>query len=837
MNASSWKKAADIVTKMTPVSPQASAVATAESQNLQSLPLSALSIDDSRPPQVTYEPQQPIATSTPWATDNSKIPTEAYRQILPGMSSRLYPTLIANSLLDAHVSDQQDTLQTQLSTEVNKYLKEAEVKQEMDINYFDTQHMATNTINHQQIVNSADLENDDIPELLDNDTSKKTDENIKQYIRYKDELETIPEESDEDLLVTMQGNGDDRDTIPYVQGDSEEEQFNTAIDDTSNDPMIVMGKPLTTAFVSVNVHITTEKVGCLQVTNQLTEFFIHFPPESKEKAFKQIYEILQVLNAYLIDNPQQHIHCMSPDNEYVSLIMYTITIKIDLCNFLAIWAVLSMLLDTQSNTLQHVKSFQQVVNNYYDKHPTDVLSELEQQASIIMKAMYDSINNEHSDSISVDIDRVSGAVNSDYDVNDYDKDENARPYDKDENAMPYDKDDNVMPYDKEKHEMPHDSDNEYMSDDNDDDQMPAKYDNDYETVIDKMKHDENMKSYEQIDVGKKDVVTYNRAYCIPTKEKRPMETKDTDDDFMREYFEMYKSMEHKQIRDYYEARRHIQSAMEGDTPTKTSQNRRCIDNVRDYDREYGRILNSVHHTLDLGPNMLLGAQQYTTVESAAALSIQEKFKGKYDDNICNANSQYRNEWYKREENMVPQLDGTYNVSDDSDLDSHSYLDLTSSNIIAHRTRGQKRRYETDIRAHTSKHLACKESTKPNVNINTKGQKVPDDENIDINKIAQGNRPKGGRNTANITAKQHKDKEAKRLVPEKFKRIQGQNDSKNTEAKRHMIEKAKIEALIEKHRLCTPKTPNKVNKLGTGKIAIEKGQEGTSKGKPPYKKAT
>ena len=187
--------------------------------------------------------------------------------------------------------------------------------------------------------------------------------------------------------------------------------------------------------------------------------------------------------------------------------------------------------------------------------------------------------------------------------------------------------------------------------------------------------------------------------------------------------------------------------------------------------------------------------------------------------------------------MVPQLDGTYNVSDDSDIDLHSYLDLASSNIIAHRTRGQKQRYETDIRAYTSKRLASKESTKPKVNINIKGQKVPDDEDIDINKIAQGDRPKGARNTADTTAKQHKDKEAKRLVPEKAKRIQGQNDSKNAEAKRHMIEKAKIEALIEKHRLHTLKTPDKVNKSGTGKNAIENGQEGTSKGKPPYKKAT
>ena len=418
MNASSWKKAADIVIKTTLASPQASAAATAESQNLQNLPLSALSKDDSRLPQVIYEPQQPIATSTPRAADNSEIPTEAYHQILPGMSSRLYPTLIADSSLDAHMSDQQDTLQMQLSTQVDKYLQEAAAKREMDINYFDAQHMTMNTINHYQIVDSANLQNDDILELLDNDTGKKTQENIEQYIRYKDKLETIPEESDEDFPVSMQGIGDDRDTIPYIQGDSEEEQFNTAIDDTSDDPMIIMGKPFTTAFVSVNVRIPTEKVGCLQVTNQLREFLIHFPPNSKEKAFEQIYEILQGLNTYLIDNPQQHMHCMSPDNEYVSLIMYAITIKIDLCNFPAIWAVLSILLGTQSNTIQHVKNFQQVVHNYYDKCPTDVMSELEQQASIIMKAMYDSVNNEHSDSVSGDIDRVSGAVDSDYNIND-----------------------------------------------------------------------------------------------------------------------------------------------------------------------------------------------------------------------------------------------------------------------------------------------------------------------------------------------------------------------------------------------------------------------------------
>ena len=185
--------------------------------------------------------------------------------------------------------------------------------------------------------------------------------------------------------------------------------------------MFVMGKLLTTAFVSAHVRIPTEQGGCLQVTNQLRDFLSHFPPESKEKAFEQIYKILQVLNAFLIDNPQQHIHCMSPDNEYVLLIMYATTIEIDLCNFLAIWAVISLLLDTQSNTLPHVKNFQQVVNNYYNKCTVDEMRELEQQASSIMKTMYDSIDNAYIESVSGDIDTVSDAVDSDYDVNDYDK--------------------------------------------------------------------------------------------------------------------------------------------------------------------------------------------------------------------------------------------------------------------------------------------------------------------------------------------------------------------------------------------------------------------------------
>ena len=216
MNASSWKKAADLVAKVTPENPQVQAAAMAESQHLQSLPLSVLAVDDSGPPQVTHDYQQPIATSTPRATstETAEIPTEAYHQILPGMSDRLYPTLVADSSLDTHVPNNHGTLQTQLTLEVDKYLQEAAERRERDVNYFDGQHAATNTTNQQQEVKSVEHEEEKILELIDHDTSANGETNTEHYIRYHDELETIPEESDEEPPMAAQDDVNKADTIP-----------------------------------------------------------------------------------------------------------------------------------------------------------------------------------------------------------------------------------------------------------------------------------------------------------------------------------------------------------------------------------------------------------------------------------------------------------------------------------------------------------------------------------------------------------------------------------------------------------------------------------------------
>ena len=242
--------------------------------------------------------------------------------------------------------------------------------------------MSTNTSSPQQEANF--LEEDDdagsdeeanntiIPESHEQDTSTHYDSPSKCMSQPHDELDTIPEEEEEPQMKE-QPDPADQDTLVFTPEESKEEPFNTAIDDTLDDPTIVIGKPVTTAFISSQIHIPTEKVGCLQVTSQLQEFLNHFPPESIEKVFEQIYQILQVLDKYLIDNLQQHQHCMSPDSKYITLISYATKLEINLCNFPAIWEVLSILLDTKSNDLQYVQNLQQVVNNYYDTHTMETM--------------------------------------------------------------------------------------------------------------------------------------------------------------------------------------------------------------------------------------------------------------------------------------------------------------------------------------------------------------------------------------------------------------------------------------------------------------------------------
>ena len=137
MNASSWRKAVDLVAQGTQANQQVQAAAMADSSQLESFSLAA---NNSGPPQVNYGTEQSLAVSTPRASSTSTQEiqaTDTYCQIIPGMSKRLYPTLVADGSLSTPAVGDCSTLQRQITSELDKYLQEAAEKDEQDDNYYD----------------------------------------------------------------------------------------------------------------------------------------------------------------------------------------------------------------------------------------------------------------------------------------------------------------------------------------------------------------------------------------------------------------------------------------------------------------------------------------------------------------------------------------------------------------------------------------------------------------------------------------------------------------------------------------------------------------------------
>ena len=207
----------------------------------------------------------------------------------------------------------------------------------------------------------------------------------------------------------------------------------------------------------------------------------------------------------------------------------------------------------------------------------------------------------------------------------------------------------------------------------------------------------------------------------------------------------------------------------------------------------------MHHKLDLGPINLLGAQQYTTVEAAVAMKTQDNSMKVQDTenalkaNLQNGNGQYKSEIYRRAECIIPQLDGTYNVSDSSSADSPDYLDLANTNIIQYKSRGQKQRQKAAEAEFVNRHLANIESIRPNTRARKQRQKIPDDEEINMDKIAKDNTPRHAikRDLKDVLHArkvaieiERQLKENRRLQAEKARQLQMEKDIKERSQKTH-----------------------------------------------------
>ena len=148
---------------------------------------------------------------------------------------------------------------------------------------------------------------------------------------------------------------------------------------------------LTVCLPTDDVTMPTEKVGCTLVTCHLQQFLEDYPPSSDKHAFLNVYHMLSLLDKYLYNNLKHHTHCMSSDNEYVRLLKYAICLNIDLSMFLTLWAVLSILLDTQDGKFKYVKLLQEENNTYYADKSRKYMVNLEKKSVEIQNHMHDSV--------------------------------------------------------------------------------------------------------------------------------------------------------------------------------------------------------------------------------------------------------------------------------------------------------------------------------------------------------------------------------------------------------------------------------------------------------------
>ena len=142
MNPSDWIKAATLVTQ------HKQEAAMAEMDQLSSMPLSHIAIDDSSPPIVHYGTHVPVAVSIPTGTNahmHSSQQEDSYQQIIPGIpQGSLYPTLSSLSSGAVASNDEVQSFHDKVSKALDKYLQDTEQHRALEVNYFDDTTRPTN---------------------------------------------------------------------------------------------------------------------------------------------------------------------------------------------------------------------------------------------------------------------------------------------------------------------------------------------------------------------------------------------------------------------------------------------------------------------------------------------------------------------------------------------------------------------------------------------------------------------------------------------------------------------------------------------------------------------
>ena len=344
MNPSDWIKAATLVTQ------HIQEAATTETDQLSSMPLNQIAMDDSGPPVMHYGTHMPAVMSMPTGTDvhvHSSQQEDSYQQIIPGIpQGSLYPTLSSPSSEAVASQEEVQSLCDKVSKGLDKYLRDAEQCRAIELNYFDD---STSCMSQEPILEDAEQTTQSSKgnsssakqtSIEDIDVARNAPESLKLDTGCTSrQLSQVHTDADEKCQQITTSEEVEQDT------DAQHHDGKHPVKDLTREPTPTHSKQLCTMLTCTDeVTMPTEKVGCILVASHLKQFLEDYPPSSDKQTFLDIYHILSLLDKYLYDNLKQHTHCMSSDNEYVTMLKYAIRLNIDLTAFPTLWAVLSILL-------------------------------------------------------------------------------------------------------------------------------------------------------------------------------------------------------------------------------------------------------------------------------------------------------------------------------------------------------------------------------------------------------------------------------------------------------------------------------------------------------------
>ena len=180
---------------------------------------------------------------------------------------------------------------------------------------------------------------------------------------------------------------------------SQEDNYHTAIGNDEQDDTIQFGNPVTQAFLSRSIRVPITEVGCLSFMQILQDYLQAYLPPSQADAYSQIQGMAQWLDMYLNKYPAQYINCITSDSEFIAFINHAIQLALELTTYPNIWAVLSIVLETQDVNTSHVQVMHNYYNQCYNTRTEAYMVALEKAAEQLKNNMY---NNTH-DGVSANV--------------------------------------------------------------------------------------------------------------------------------------------------------------------------------------------------------------------------------------------------------------------------------------------------------------------------------------------------------------------------------------------------------------------------------------------------